>query len=124
MARPACLERAGRTAYWLGDRAYDADHLRKRFATKELFPSSTADELRLAIYVIAPPASWSTLSTNGYRCLPDRGSFYHFRDGECESILCVDIRFDGSNQRELVCSALKKVHVPNEELPEGFRVFG
>ncbi|WP_246206964.1 DUF6678 family protein [Methylocystis heyeri] len=82
------------------------------------------DELRLAMYAITPPPSWSALSTNGYRSPPDREWFYHFREGGYESILYVDIRVDGPNQRELVRSALKKVHVPGEESPEGFRVFG
>ncbi len=82
------------------------------------------DELRLAMYAIAPPPSWSTLSTNGYRSPPDREWFYHFRDGGYESILYVDIQVDTPIQRELVRSALRKVHVPGEELPEGFRVFG
>lgn len=82
------------------------------------------DELRLAMYAIKPPPSWSTLSTTGYRSPPDREWFYHFRNGGYESILYVDIRVDSPIQRALVRSALKKVHVPGEELPEGFRVFG
>lgn len=82
------------------------------------------NELRLAMYAISPPPCWSTLSTNGYRSPPDREWFYHFREGGYDSILYVDIHVDSPNQRELVRSALKEVHVPGEEMPEGFRVFG
>ncbi|WP_425229167.1 DUF6678 family protein [Sphingomonas sp.] len=82
------------------------------------------DELRLAMYAITPPPSWSTHSTNGYRSSPDREWFYHFRDGGYELILYVDINVDSLIHRELVRSALKKVHVPGEELADGFRVFG
>ncbi|HEY6519061.1 MAG TPA: DUF6678 family protein [Roseiarcus sp.] len=82
------------------------------------------NELRLEMYGIAPPPSWSTLSLNGYRSPPDREWFYHFRNGGYESILHLDIRVDTPAQRELVHSALKKVHVPGEEMPDGFRVFG
>ncbi|MGF7150029.1 hypothetical protein FHS96_003686 [Sphingomonas zeicaulis] len=82
------------------------------------------DELRLAMYAIAPPPSWTTLSIDGHRSSPDREWFYHFREGGYESILSVDIHVNGPDQRELVRSALRKVHVPGEELPEGFRVFG
>lgn len=71
----------------------------------------------------APP-SWSTLSKNGYRSKPDREWFYHFREGGYETILHLDIQVDTPAQRELVRSALKKVHVPGEETPNGFRVFG
>lgn len=82
------------------------------------------DELRLEMYALKPPPSWSTLSTNGYRSQPDREWFYHFRQGGYESILHLDIQVETSAQRELVRSALKKVHVPGEEMPDGFRVFG
>ena len=45
------------------------------------------DELRLEMYALTPPPSWSTLSTNGYRSSPDREWFYHFREGGYESSL-------------------------------------
>lgn len=82
------------------------------------------DELRLEMYALTPPPSWSTLSTNGYHSQPDREWFYHFRKGGYESILQLDIQVETPAQRELVRSALKKVHVPGEEMPDGFRVFG
>lgn len=82
------------------------------------------DELRLEMYALKPPPSWSTLSTNAYRSQPDREWFYHFREGGYESILHLDIQVETHAQRELVRSALKKVHVPGEEMPDGFRVFG
>lgn len=82
------------------------------------------DELRLAMYALDPTPAWSTLSTNGYQSQPDREWFYHFRNGGYDSILHVDIFTDGSAQREQVRAALRKIHVPGEETPEGFRVFG
>jgi hypothetical protein len=82
------------------------------------------NELRLEMYAQKPPPAWSTLDTNGYRSPPDRDWFYHFREGGYESILHVDIQVETPTQRELVRSALRKVHVPGEETPEGFRVFG
>jgi hypothetical protein len=36
----------------------------------------------------------------------------------------VDILVDNAAERELVRSALRRVHVPGDETPEGFRVFG
>jgi hypothetical protein len=82
------------------------------------------DELRLEMCGILPPPSWSKLSINGHRSPPDREWFYHFRDGGYESILHLDIQVDTPAQRELVHSALKKVHVPGKEMPDGFRAFG
>jgi hypothetical protein len=82
------------------------------------------NELRLEMYALTPPPFWSTLSTNGYRSPPDGEWFYHFREDGYESILELDIRVDTPAQRELVRSALKKVHVPGEETADGFRVFG
>jgi hypothetical protein len=82
------------------------------------------NELRLEMHALKPSPAWSMLSTKGYRSPPDQGWFYHFREGGYESILHLDIRVDTPAQRELVRSALRKVHVPGEETPEGFRVFG
>jgi hypothetical protein len=82
------------------------------------------NELRMEMYAIIPPPSWSTLDMNGYRSKPDRGWFYHFSQGGYETILHVDIQVDTPAQRELVRSALKRVHVPGEETLGGFRVFG
>lgn len=82
------------------------------------------DELRLGMYALTPTPSWSTLSTNGYQSRPDREWFYHFRDGGYECILHVDIQVETPAQRERVRSVLKEVHVPGEETPDGFRVFG
>lgn len=82
------------------------------------------NELRLAMYSLEPTPAWSTLSMNGFRSRPDREWFYHFRDGGYEDIVHVDIFAESVEQRELIRSALKIVHVPGEETAEGFRVFG
>jgi hypothetical protein len=85
------------------------------------------DELRLAMYSIKPPPAWRTLGKNGYRWPSDREWYYHFReggDGGYGNILHVDIFAEGSEHRELIRAALKRIHVPGEETTEGFRVFG
>lgn len=82
------------------------------------------EEVRLAMYALDPSPAWSTLVTSGHRYGPDREWFYHFRDGGYEDIVHVDIQVATSDQRELVQSALKKIHVPGEETADGFRVFG
>ncbi len=82
------------------------------------------NELRLAMYALKPTPRWSTLSTSGYHYGPDGEWFYHFRADGYEDIVHVDIHIETPIQRELVRSALKRVHVPGEETPGGFRVFG
>ena len=82
------------------------------------------DERRLAMYALEPTPAWSTFSTTGYQSRPDKEWFHHFRNGGYNDILHVDIFTENAAQRELVRSALRKVHVPGEETTEGFRVFG
>ena len=82
------------------------------------------DEVRLAMYALDPTPEWSTLAANGHRYGPDREWFYHFRNGGYEDIVYVDIHVATSHQRELVQSALRKIHVPGEETADGFRIFG
>ena len=82
------------------------------------------EELRLAMYELDPTPAWSTLSKSGYQSRRDREWFYHFRDGGHDDILHVDIFAESPVQRELVRSALRKIHVPGEETADGFRVFG
>lgn len=82
------------------------------------------NELRLEMYALKPTPAWSTLVTNGSHYGPDREWFHHFRDGGYEDIVHVDIHIETASQRELVRSALRKVHVPGEETTEGFRVCG
>lgn len=82
------------------------------------------DELRLEMHALTPNPAWSTLSTTGYKCGPDREWFYHFREAGYEDIVHVDIHVETRSQRERVRLALKKVHVAGQETPEGFRVFG
>lgn len=82
------------------------------------------DELRLGMDAITPPLLWSSLATNGYVYGPDGDWFYHFRSGSYDHIVHVDILLATPDQREHVRSALRKIHVPGVETPEGFRVFG
>ena len=82
------------------------------------------DELRLAMYALDPHPRWSVLNRNGYQSDPDGEWFYHFRIGGYEDIVHVDIFAQNPAQRDLIRSALCQIHVPGEETPEGFRVFG
>ena len=82
------------------------------------------DEVRLAMHAIDPRPSWRTLDLNGYCAPSDKDWFYHFRNGRYESIQHLDICLANPAQREAVRSALREVHVPGEETPEGFRIFG
>ena len=78
----------------------------------------------MEMYAIKPTPAWSALSTNGHKSSPDYEWLYHFSVGGYDDIVHVDIYVNDSFQRELVHSALKRVHVPGEETSEGFRVFG
>jgi hypothetical protein len=76
------------------------------------------------MYALEPTPAWRAIATNGYCSPPDREWFYHFRVGGYESILQIEIEVENPAQRELIRAALKRVHVPGEETPDGFRVFG
>lgn len=82
------------------------------------------NELALAMDALEPGPSWSTLSTTGYNYGPDCDWLYHFRECGFKDIAHVDIHVETTDQRDRVRSSLKQVHVPGEETPEGFRVFG
>jgi hypothetical protein len=96
-------------------------------STAMLYPAMNDtkwDEVRLAMYALQPRPAYAVLSTNGHRSGWDREWFYHFRTEPYATILYVDIRTDDPAQHERVRAALRQVHVPGEETPEGFRVFG
>ncbi|MGO4716540.1 DUF6678 family protein [Bradyrhizobium sp. 2TAF24] len=82
------------------------------------------NELRLGMYGLAQTPAWSTLSTNGYKSRPDREWYYHFSIGGYADIIHVDILVENAAHRETVRRVLQHIHVPGEETPEGFRVFG
>lgn len=95
--------------------------------TAQLLPAMNNtkwDELRLEMYSLTPPPAWSTLSIKGYQSPTDREWFYHFKAGRYDDILHVDIHVETSEQRHLVRSALRRIHVPGEENSSGFRIFG
>lgn len=82
-------------------------------------------ELRLAMLEIEPSPAWSSISREtGYRYGPDSEWYHHFRIGGYIDFLLVDIATPDAQQRDVVRSALKAVHVPGEETPNGFRVYG
>jgi hypothetical protein len=83
------------------------------------------DELRLAMYELEPSPSYRTKCwENGYISPWDSEWFYHFCECGYAMIEWVEIRIELENQKQKVLSALSKVHVPTEETPLGFRVYG
>lgn len=69
-------------------------------------------------------ASMKHLSSTGYNSGSDRKWSYHFREGGYDDMLYVDIQVETLSRRKRVRSTLRKVHVPGDETPGVFRVFG
>ncbi|MFA7174652.1 MAG: DUF6678 family protein [Kiritimatiellia bacterium] len=83
------------------------------------------DELRLAMYELEPAPAWRTKCwENGFVTPWDREWYYHFREGGYELTEWVEIRTESNEQRHSVLSVLDRVHVPTEEISDGFRVYG
>jgi len=83
------------------------------------------DELRLAMYELEPTPSWRTKCwENGHVSEWDKEWFYHFSVGGYELMEWVEIRIESKEQKHKVLSELARVHVPTEEISEGFRVYG
>jgi hypothetical protein len=83
------------------------------------------NELRIAMYELKPTPSWRTKScVSGYISEWDKEWFYHFSVGGYELTEWVEIRIESKEQKQKVLSELTRVHVPTEEIPEGFRVYG
>jgi len=83
------------------------------------------DELRLAMYELEPKPAWRTKCwENGYVTPWDREWYYHFREGGYELTEWVEIRTESEEQKQGVLSVLDRVHVPTEEISDGFRVYG
>jgi len=83
------------------------------------------NELRLAMYELNPRPSWRTKCWDiGYVSDWDKEWFYHFSEGGYELTEWVEIRTESKEQKQKVLSELARVHVPAEEISEGFRVYG
>lgn len=84
------------------------------------------DELRLAMVQLgALKPQWRTRATgSGHLSGWDGEWFYHFREGGYETIEWVEIKVTSPEQRAGVLAALQLIHVPGEETPQGFQVFG
>jgi len=50
--------------------------------------------------------------------------YYHFSDGGFTDIEWVEIKTENEEQKALVHSKLKDIHVPGHEIENGFRVYG
>jgi hypothetical protein len=84
------------------------------------------DEIRLAMYGLgASHPKWRTRNwVSGYVSDWDGEWFYHFRSGGYEFIEWLEITTADSDQRDAVRNALRAIHVPGEEIPGGFRIYG
>ncbi len=79
-------------------------------------------ELRAAMYAIDAVTTYRVMNINGHYSRKDAEWFYHVQAGGYDDIQYVDIFADGQSHRELIRSALKKIHLPAEETNDGFRV--
>jgi hypothetical protein len=84
------------------------------------------DEIRLAMYSLRPLApQWRTKDRlNAYVSAWDGEWFHHFRQGGYETIEWLELKTVNLAQHESVRAELRKIHVPGEEIPNGFRVLG
>jgi len=84
------------------------------------------DEVRLAMYGLGPfSPKWRTRDrASGYVSEWDGEWYYHFRTGGYDSIEWLEIATANRDQRNTVRAALHGIHVPGEETPTGFRVYG
>jgi hypothetical protein len=82
-------------------------------------------ELREAMLEIEPTPRWSAVcAPTGWRSDPDMEWYYHFRQGPYSEYLSVDVLIAGPAQRDQVRAALRKIHLPGEEIEQGFRILG
>jgi hypothetical protein len=72
-----------------------------------------------------PHPKWRTRDrVSGYVSDWDGEWYYHFRSGGYATIEWVEIAAVDTVQREAVRTALQHIHVPGEEIPTGFRIYG
>jgi len=83
-------------------------------------------ELQLAMHQLKELSpQWRTCCiTNGYVSDWDGEWYYHFSEGGFQDIEWLEIKVDSLEQKDLVFSELKKIHVPGQESEYGFKVFG
>ncbi len=84
------------------------------------------EELRLAMYSLGDlHPKWRTKDVEtGFIPEWDGEWYYHFRNGDYESIEWVEIKVASPEQDQAVLRALKSIHVPGERTEHGYRVFG
>jgi hypothetical protein len=83
------------------------------------------DELRLAMYGLGELSpAWRTKDLSGYLSPWDGEWYYHFRNGEYDSIEWVEIRVTSPAQDAAVLASIREVHVPGERVEQGFRIYG
>ncbi|MDX2348893.1 MAG: hypothetical protein QNK32_00755 [Porticoccus sp.] len=54
----------------------------------------------------------------------DHEWFYHFSDRDYKDIEWVELKIESDEQKELVLSDLRKIHLPGELTENGVKVFG
>jgi hypothetical protein len=83
------------------------------------------NEFRLAMHELGELSpKWRSLDLeHGYLCPWDSEWFHHFY-GSYRSIQWVELKVDSDVQRDVVRTALARIHVPGEVTESGFKVYG
>ncbi len=83
------------------------------------------DKVRLAMAALDPSPSYRTRCIdNGYISNWDYEWFYHFRIGGYEFIEWLEVFCETEQEKSIVLNALKSIHIPGEEIPTGFMIYG
>lgn len=83
-------------------------------------------ELQMAMYELKENhPKWRSKSINN-ECVTqwDGEWYYHFSEGGFKDLEWVEIKAESEEQKELIFSKLKDVHVPGHETANGYRVYG
>ena len=83
-------------------------------------------ELQAAMYELRKPSpQWRTKCIdNAYISSWDGEWYYHFSVGGYKDIEWVEIKFENEEQKNIILSALKVIHVPGCEIENGYKVYG
>lgn len=83
-------------------------------------------ELQQAMYALGDLSpKWRTKClTNGYISEWDGEWIHHFYGGSFKDIEWVEIKIENEEQRSVVLSELRKIHVPGEHTDRGLKVYG
>ena len=83
-------------------------------------------ELQTAMYELKEksPMWRSKCKTNEYISQWDGEWFYHFSEGGFKDVEWVEIQIESEEQKKLVLSELKSIHLPGHEIENGYKIYG